>query len=160
MIRVTGTAIGLVLLFISPLNSAPEGEAKSPDEKAVDALIADWIATHDKGDAEALSKFYAPDADFVGIDGQMVKSRNTIRIMYAKVFAQLAGNKATISLTSRRFVSPDIVIDDGTWKVTGVLPKGAPSEGRYTTVFKKRDGRWQILCARSMVPASQTAVKQ
>lgn len=158
MMRVT--AIALVLLFHPPLLCAREGKAKSPDEKAIDALIAGWIAAHDKGDANALSMFYAPDADFVGIDGQMVKGRDSIRIMYANVFAQLAGNKAVISLTSRRFVSPDTVVDDGTWRVTGVLPKGAPSKGRYTTVFTKRNGNWKILCARSMVPATLTAVKQ
>ena len=139
---------------------AREEKAKSPEGKAIDALIAKWIVAHNKGNANALSKFYAPDADVVGIDGRIVKGRNAIRTMYAKVFAQLPGNKATISLTSRRFVSLDIVIDDGTWKVTGVLPKGAPSKGRYTTIFKKRNGEWQILCDRTMVPVSQTADKQ
>ncbi len=152
------TVIGLAV-FLAPLLLA-EDKAKSPDEKAIDALIAGWIAAHNKGDAKALSKFYAPDADVVGIDGRIVKGRDAISTLYAKVFAQLPGNKATISLTSRRFVSPDIDIDDGTWKVTGILPKGAPSKGRYTTIFKKRNGKWQILCDRTMVPVSQTAVQQ
>ena len=160
MIRVTATAISVAILLLTPLLLAQEERAKSPDEKAIDALIADWLSAHNKGDAKNLSRFYAPDADLVGIDGRVVKGRNTIRTMYAKVFEQLPGNKATIALTSRRFVSPDIVIDDGTWKVTGVLPKGVPSKGRYTTVFKKQNGTWQILCDRTMVPVSQTADKQ
>ncbi len=117
-------------------------------------------SSHNRGDAEDLVKFYAVDADFVGIDGQVIEGREAIVAMYARAFAQLPGNKAKICLSSRRFLSEDTVIDDGTWEVTGVLPEGAPAKGRYTTIFNKHeDGKWRITCARSMVPVIQTAVE-
>ena len=135
----------------SRIQLKPENDMPT-DETAVDALVADWIAAHNNGDAEALAEFYAPDADFVGIDGQVVSGRDAVVAMYAEVFAGRPGNQASVSLDSRRFVSPETCIDDGTWEVTGFLPAGSPTEGRYTTVFRKQAGRWRILCARTMVP--------
>jgi hypothetical protein len=61
--------------------------------------------------------------------------------MYTNVFSQLQGNKAKVSLTARRWLAPNIVIDDGTWKVLGTLPEGAPTSGRYTTIFRKQNGQ-------------------
>ena len=72
--------------------------------------------------------------------------------MYAAIFAANAGNQAKITLNSRRFVTPNVAIDDGTWEVVGDLPKGAPKKGRYTTVLRKRGGKWLIDCSRSFVP--------
>jgi uncharacterized protein (TIGR02246 family) len=133
--------------------------ADEAEAAAVGELMERWIAFHDSDDAGALAETYAPDADYVGIDGQVLRGRDAIIAMYAGVFAQLQGNKAKISSSSRRVVAPDIVIDDGTWEVIGVLPPGAPTKGHYTTLFAKFEGRWRILCARTMVPVTLTAVR-
>ena len=153
-----GVTVVAVFLLTFGIALAAQND-KSTDEKAVSALIESWLAAHNQGDARALAGFYAEDADFVGIDGQVVKGRDAVVAMYANVFAQLPGNKAKISLSSRRFITPDTVVDDGKWEVIGVLPKGAPTKGRYTTILKKQDGKWRILCARTMVPVTQTAVR-
>ncbi len=152
-----GAVFALLLLNVVSARADKQKE-QSADGKAIDALVENWVAAHDKGDAQALGKLYAADADFVGIDGTVIKGRDVIVALYTNVFAQLQGNKAKVSLTSRRWLAPNIVIDDGTWKVLGVLPKGAPTSGRYTTVFRKQNGQWQILCGRTMVPATQTAL--
>ncbi len=130
----------------------------SSDNKAIDTLVENWIAAHNSGDAEALVDLYAADADFIGIDGQVISGREAVVGMYAEVFRHLPGNKAQVSVNFRRFVTPDVVVEDASWEVIGILPEGAPSKGISTTVFKKEDGRWCIQCARSMVPVTRTAM--
>ena len=152
MKRVTTIVTTTAVLLTAALVSAWQPKRNAADERALNKLVEDWIVAHDKGDAQALAKFYARDADSVGIDGQVVKGRDAIMKMYAQVFTQNSGNKAKVSLSSRRFIKPDIVVDDGTWEVIGVLPEGSPTKGRYTSILRKQDGNWQVLCSRTMVP--------
>ena len=137
------------------MNSTNE---KSADEAEIDALIENWIAAHDSGNAEALAKFYTADADFIGIDGQLINGRDAVVGMYAEVFRHLPGNKANVSVNSRRFIASDILVEDASWEVIGFLPEGAPSKGLSTTVFKKHEGQWCIQCVRTMVPVTMTAM--
>ena len=128
------------------------------DVSAIDALMDAWIAANDHGDAKAISALYAVDADLVLINGHRIAGRDAIEAMYQMAFEQLPGNKARIVRESRQLLSDAIVVDDGTWEVVGVLPDGAPSSGRSTTVFQKHEGQWLIQCVRIMVPVVQTAL--
>ncbi len=128
------------------------------DVSAIDALMNAWIAANDRGDAKAISALYAVDADLVLINGNLVVGRESIEAMYQTAFEQLPGNKARVVRESRRLLGDDIIVDDGTWEVIGVLPEGAPSSGRSTTIFQKHDGQWLIQCVRIMVPVVQTAL--
>jgi len=128
------------------------------DVSAIDALMNAWTAANDSGDAKAISALYAVDADLVLIDGQLVAGRDSIEAMYQAAFDRLPGNKARVVRESRRLLGDGIIVDDGTWEVIGVLPEGAPSSGRSTTIFQKHEGQWLIQCVRIMVPVVQTAL--
>ena len=128
------------------------------DVSAIDALMDAWIAANDHGDAKAISALYAVDADLVLINGHRVAGRDGIEAMYQIAFEQLPGNKARVVRESRRLIGDDIIVDDGTWEVIGVLAEGAPSSGRSTTIFQRHDGQWLIQCVRIMVPVVQTAI--
>ncbi len=128
------------------------------DVSVIDALMNAWIAANDRGDAKAISALYAADADLVLINGNLVVGRESIEAMYQTAFEQLPGNKARVVRESRRLLGDDIIVDDGTWEVIGVLPEGAPSSGRSTTIFQRHDGQWLIQCVRIMVPAVQTVL--
>lgn len=128
------------------------------DVSAIDALMDSWTAANDFGDAKAISALYAMDVDLVLINGQLVVGRESIEAMYQTAFDQLPGNKARVVRESRRLLGDGIVVDDGTWEMIGVLPDGAPSSGRSTTIFQKHDGQWLIQCVRIMVPVVQTAI--
>ena len=128
------------------------------DVSAIDALMDAWTAANDRGDATAISALYAVDADLVLINGHFVVGRDSIEAMYQTAFEQLPGNKARVVRESRRSLGDGIIVDDGTWEVIGVLPDGAPSSGRSTTIFQKHDGQWLIQCVRIMVPVVQTAI--
>ena len=128
------------------------------DISAIDALMDSWTAANDFGDAKAISALYAVDVDLVLINGQLVVGRESIEAMYQTAFDQLPGNKARVVRESRRLLGDGIVVDDGTWEMIGVLPDGAPSSGRSTTIFQKHDGQWLIQCVRIMVPVVQTAI--
>ena len=129
------------------------------DVSAIDALMDAWIAANDHGDAKAISALYAVDADLVLINGHRVAGRDGIEAMYQIAFEQLPGNKARVVRESRRLIGDDIIVDDGTWEVIGVLAEGAPSSGRSTTIFQRHDGEWLIQCVRIMVPVVQTSIE-
>lgn len=128
------------------------------DAAAIGSLMNAWAEAYEQGDATAIAAVYAPDADVVLINGQRVAGRDGIEAMYRAAFERLPGNKTKVISETRQVLGNDLVIDDGTWAVIGVLPEGAPASGRSTTILKRYDEQWLIQCVRTMVPVARTAL--
>jgi len=60
---------------------------------------------------------------------------------------------------SRKFLTPDIVIEDGKWEETGHKEVGLPKKGFYTAILVKRNGKWLVVHDRGYVPASRAEEK-
>src|SRR6516162_11616487 len=109
LMRCTVTAI--VLLAMAP-SWTEQPKAHAADEKALREFHRQFVAAYNKGDAEAVAAFYAPDADFVGIRGDTYHGRAEIEKRTANFFAQNKGAKLNSSFGSLRFITPDVAISD------------------------------------------------
>jgi ketosteroid isomerase-like protein len=76
-------AIVFVLASIGSSGAAPDGEVK--------AAYAAWDAAFKKGDAKAISAFYAEDALFLPANHKVIKGRDAVE----KFFAEMLGGGAT-----------------------------------------------------------------
>ena len=70
----------------------------------------------------------------------------------AEFFAANPEVKLKLTVISRRFIKPDVLVEDGRWEESGHTQKGLPTEGLYTTVLVKQDGKWLSVCDRTIVP--------
>ena len=137
----------------SPRTHPPAEQPKEDpaDEKALRELHREFVAAYNKGNAEAVAAFYAPDAYFVGIRGETYHGRAKIEKRTANFLAQNKGAKLKSPLGSLRFITPDVAISDRSEELTPTVEDGSGSI-HATVVYVKRDGKWLQASVRLMVP--------
>lgn len=119
------------------------GDAPSADRAVIAKKGAAFVEAFQKGDAEAVAAFWAPDGDYVHLSGRTITGRKAIAKEFADLFAESKGLTVRVELSSIRFPTPDTAIEDGVTTVSG--PEGGiPSRARYTNFLVKRDGEWLI----------------
>jgi uncharacterized protein (TIGR02246 family) len=140
--------------FLSGCGGAQPKPAPAPDRQLLERQRAALGEAFNRNDAEAWAAVYAADAEFILETGQVADGRASIQKLFAKVFADNKGIRVTAGSTKERFITPEIVVEDGTYRLTG-KKDGGPSEGRYTAVWIHRNGQWLLLSHRSWVPVKQ-----
>jgi uncharacterized protein (TIGR02246 family) len=140
--------MGLVLLVRLPA-WADDRKDNGAEEKALHKRATDFIAAFDKGDAEAVAAFWAPNGDYVDQAGTIRSGRKAIAAAFARQFAAKKGGKLQIHPTALRFVRPDLAIEDGTTEVS--YPEAPPLATRYTAVHVKQDGQWYLASVRDAI---------
>ena len=103
------------------------GEKVDPgEEKAHEKRSETFVAAFNKEDIKVMAACYVPDCDFLSTDGQRMKG-NALEKYFAKGFAERKGLKLKHTHSSRRFLTLDAAIADGTWDITG-HPQGDSCE--------------------------------
>ncbi len=147
-------------LAVLPLGA--EAGAADPD-----SVVAGFMQAWNAADAKALSLIFEPDADFVSPFGNVAKGRTEIETFYAGAFAHgYAGSTGRGRLVSTRALTPDIVLADAEWSITGAhKPDGSPlteEKGILVAVLRRDATGWHIAALRenegsaAFTPLSQT----
>jgi uncharacterized protein (TIGR02246 family) len=157
--RKVRTVISVLALILSV--ALPAVSQENPEEtKALDQSLEAWVTAFNKHDAKLLTAQYAKDADLVNPAGERWKGREEIEKGFADFFRKNSKVKIKIAVTTRRFVRPDVVLEDGTWEEQRHTEKGLPAKGVYTTLLVKEQGRWISMCDRSFVLAPNADAKK
>jgi uncharacterized protein (TIGR02246 family) len=126
--------------------SEERADARSKDEKALGAQVAEFTRCFNTGDAGAISLLFAENARLVTISGMTIDGRKAIEALFAASFRENPGQTIAVKSESLRFLGADVAIEDGTATVTGPkspADKEASSETtRFTVAYIKRDGKW------------------
>lgn len=115
------------------------------------AEIADtaraFVAAFEREDAGALANFWAPEGDYIDINGRRIEGRDAIRADFEHLFAENQNLKLRIDVESLRFPTQDTAIEDG---VTTVFSPdgGLPNRVRYTNHFIRSSGKWLLSSVR------------
>jgi uncharacterized protein (TIGR02246 family) len=126
-------------------------QAPAPDRNALNNQRAVLGDAFNRGDAKTWASVYADDADFIHESGDVLRGPAEIEKGFAKGFADNPGLRVNAVLTEERFLTPEIVLEDGTWRVTGARDDRA-TEGRWTAVWMFRDGKWRVVSHRGWIP--------
>lgn len=141
-------SVGSVLLLLISAAQAADNAVDEAESKAIDESIAGYAGAYNDANIEALGTFWATDSDFVDHRGRRYAGRDEIKALFRKALVDGPGYQLKLNVTSRRFLRPDLAIDDGTLELTE--PSGEVESGRYVTVWAKVDGKWVIQNARDM----------
>lgn len=144
----TALASRLVVALLGLLLGAQTLRADEAAERASIAKTAQaFVDAFHKGDAEAVAAFWAPNGDYIDVDGRVVQGRAAIAEDYKQLFAMHEGLKLRIDVGSVTFPTPDTAIEDG---VTTVIPpdNSTPSRTRYTNLLVKSGGKWMLSSVR------------
>jgi len=128
------------------------GEAKSADEKALLESLYNFLAAFNRGDADALAKFFTEKAELVDDTGDIVTGREAIRKEYADAFAKDPGMNLEVAIDWFRWVSDNVVLQHGNAKLTH--KDGGVTYSQYTAAHVKKEGKWLIAMIREVPTAS------
>jgi ketosteroid isomerase-like protein len=144
--------LGLVFLMLSCARQSGQADA-SQTEKELRALQDEWAVARIKGDVDFLERFYAPELRLQVMDGSVVERKDDIA-MFDRI---RRGDPHTIKPEYINDVDMKVSAYCDTGVVTGVenlkgkYPGGMYGEMalRFTNVFVRRDGRWQLVLSHS-----------
>ncbi len=123
----------------------PSSFGSAADEAALRDGLTQYVAAWNASDAAKMETFYADDATIVDEFGMETKGRAAIVKGFAetKALDDFKGAKIEITVTTIRFIRPDLAVSQGTYTVTGgkLPPEGF--KGHYQNVDVKQGGSWK-----------------
>ena len=132
---------------------ATAGLAQSKDdEAAVRAVVANYVAARERGDAAGVAAVFTEHADQLTSSGEWRRGRDEL------VRGTLASSKTnsgarTITIRTVRFPAADVAIADGEYVIGAT--SSAQARNMWTSfVMIRSGGRWRIDAIRNMLPAS------
>jgi uncharacterized protein (TIGR02246 family) len=145
--------IGGVLLFGTAAVTAQQRTAE--DEQGLNNALEIWVRAYNEHDAKALAQEYTEDADVMFPSGEKVKGREAVEKGFAASFSKNPNVRTRLSDVTRTSLTPDIVIEDGTWEESGLSDPSAPTKGYYTSVLVRRNGKWLVVHERGWVASKE-----
>jgi ketosteroid isomerase-like protein len=149
------STLGLLgLMLLMPGCGRQSGQVDAAQtEKELRALQDEWAVARIKGDVDFLERFYAQDLRLQVMDGSVVERKDDIA-MFDRI---RRGDPDTIKPEYIKDVDMKVSAYCDTGVVTGVenlkgkYPGGIYGEMalRFTNVFVRRDGRWQLVLSHS-----------
>ena len=121
------------------------------DEQAVREVVKKYVDARDNRDAGAVEALFTSDADQLVSSGEWRKGRPEV-VKGTMASSQASSGKRTITVTSVRFVTPDVAIADGRYEIAGT--GGAEARKMWTSLLITRGSEgWRIAAIRNMLPA-------
>ncbi|MBL8796802.1 MAG: SgcJ/EcaC family oxidoreductase [Planctomycetia bacterium] len=139
------------------LGWAQTSSKTADDEQAIRKAVEAYSAAFNKGDVPGVLAYWTVDADFVDEDGKLHKGREALTALFKSAAVDLKGHQLKLHTKSLRFLKPDVALEDGEAEMKG--PDGETNANRYTAVWVKADGKWQIASARDL-PSDASEVGQ
>ena len=118
------------------------------DEDAIRKIVADMTEASSRGDAKAVTRMHAADADFVTGRGERLTGAAEIERRLSAIFATrgVEVRVTTLNITVR-FVRPDVAVVHVTNELRGLVgPDGRqlPAQQELSVrVFTKDDATWR-----------------
>jgi uncharacterized protein (TIGR02246 family) len=134
---------------------AAQGAARKPvssranDERALRALADDFAKAFNAGDAKAIAAQFAPQAEMVDLDGNLVQGREAIEKFYAE-HLEHQPFELDVQIESLRFVGDDLAVEDGHLTFSSE-DEDVTLRSRYTVIHARRGGEWLIVSSRDVV---------
>jgi len=147
-----GYVVPLALLIC--LGAVYAASTNEEDERTIRGMVDQAIARLNKGDVSALDDFWDENADYVGVDGALIKGRAQMQALFRKMAESSRGHQSA-SVEQIRFIAPELATVDGSWIVTGARGADgnelAPIKGRGFEIVQKKNGKWRFIATREMV---------
>jgi len=116
---------------------------QAEDEAAIRKSIASYVAAFNSHDAKAIAALWSPDAVYTNrVTGDQVTGQKNIEQELVAIFKESKDTKIEVDVTSVRFMSPSVAIEEGVARV--LRPGAEPDETVYSSVYVKADGSWLL----------------
>jgi uncharacterized protein (TIGR02246 family) len=120
-----------------------ETGASDSDESSLKAQISALSKSIADGDIKTTTSFWAPDGDYIAVDGVIVKGKDQLEKMFSALATINGKHQIDLIPQSTRMISSNVAMSEGIVKRNNG-DEGPMPETRFSMVFVKRDGKWLI----------------
>ncbi len=118
------------------------------EEQAIRTTSKSYLEALARRDAKALAEFWTSDGDFVDELGRTFPAREMIAAD-AKLGPQQPQPERKLSVTSIRFITPNVAVEDGVMAPPESNEQQAEHvRGRFTVIWVKQSGKWLLASLR------------
>ncbi|HUO67135.1 MAG TPA: SgcJ/EcaC family oxidoreductase [Gammaproteobacteria bacterium] len=153
--RVTNGVLGFVIGFAALQLALAQSVDHAADEKAIEAVIREFLDARDANDPKRLSAVLTADADQQQTSGERRRGRDAV-VKGSLSTQQSTGGKRTIAVDSIRFIAADAALADGRYDSVG-RADGSDLHMLTSIVLRRESGAWKIAAIRNMVPSGERA---
>lgn len=145
--------VGVVMMA---LGADTVAQVTKNDELIIRDMVTDAIRRLNQGDISVVREYWDEQADYVGVDGQLIRGRAAIEGFFSRMLTPITNRPTqTATIDQVRFVRPDVAIVDGSWTITGA--RGAsghevpPLHGHGVEVVRRTQKGWRFVATRESV---------
>jgi uncharacterized protein (TIGR02246 family) len=135
----------LALATTCAAQEAPKPATLSPEQastaKALLGLVGEFTKAFEAADAAAIASTFTKDAQVTDAEGS-AQGRGEIQARFADYFATNPKSKIEIRVDALRFLSPDVVIENGHSIIKPVEDAARAETTKYTVIYVREDGKW------------------
>ncbi len=146
---------GLTLLLFTTVSWAqqPATRPADVDEQAVREAVSAYAEAFNRGDSEAIGRFFTNDAQYVFEDGSLVKGRENIQKQLAQTLTDRKGARLEIRVESVQSPRSRIAMVRAVSALTDA--EGASDVAPFRANYVKREGKWLIRTAEEFSEVGQ-----
>lgn len=134
------------MLTLAALSVQAQAVADSEaDVQAIQKVSQKLVDAYNGGKAEELVELFLPDAELIDDAGTAYRGRDQIMGIFARFIEAFPDATMELKIDNIRLTAGDLAIEKGSRTVTTSQDNKATN--RYTMVYVKRDGKWQIAVA-------------
>ena len=126
---------------------------RAADEKAIKAVIQEFLDARDANDAKRVAAVLTADADQQQTSGERRRGRDAV-VTGSLTTQRSTGGKRTIAVDSVRFIASDVALADGRYDSVG-RADGSDLHMLTSIVLRREAGAWKIAAIRNMRPSTQ-----
>ena len=134
---------------------APLEEASKPtptadeDTQAIQQVSQSLVDAFNRKQADELTSLFLPNAELIDDAGNSHDGRDEIKDIFTKFIGLFPDATMALNIESIRLAAGELGIENGTRTITTANDAKAATN-RYTMVYVKRDGNWQIAVVREV----------
>ena len=151
--RRTKLALLSLLSLVSVTGALAQSADRAADEKAIKAVIQEFLDARDANDAKRVAAVLTADADQQQTSGERRRGRDAV-VTGSLTTQRSTGGKRTIAVDSVRFIASDVALADGRYDSVG-RADGSDLHMLTSIVLRREAGAWKIAAIRNMRPSTQ-----
>ena len=150
--------IWLVSVALAPAGVFAQSANHAADEKAINAVIQEFLDARDANDPKRVTAVLTADADQQQTSGERRRGRDAV-VKGSLSTQQSTGGKRTIAVDSIRFIAADVALADGRYDSVG-RADGSDLHMLTSIVLRREGGAWKIAAIRNMRPSGEGSAQR
>src|SRR5215211_514511 len=136
-------SVFVLLVAATTLPAIGQRDQGQPEQE-VKKVERQWLDAYEQHDAAAMNKIVANDWTGTFPDGSVQTKENVMKLVMHPRPPEMPGPKFTSEDVKARVYGDTVIL---TGRIITSWPSGSQQQARYTDIYVKRNGAWQVVAS-------------